>query len=113
MNFANQELSTKRVARESNSEVAVFDMDVIPEESSEGERSKKSSREERREEIERHQDESHYKIAEKLLSSRATQNWFFQNSQSAAAADGAAVAEAADAATRKAKEFHMWSPQTM
>ena len=111
MNFANQELSTKRVARESNSEVAVFDMDVIPEESSDGERSKKSSREERREEIERHQDESHYKIAEKLLSSRATQNWFFQNSQSAA--DGAAVAEAADAAARKAKEFHMWSPQTM
>ena len=110
MNFANQELSTKRVARESNSEVAVFDMDVIPEESSDGERSKKSSREERREEIEHH-DEGHFKIAEKLLSSRATQNWFFQNSQSAA--DGAAVAEAADAAARKAKEFHMWSPQTM
>ena len=111
MNFAIQELSTKRVARESNSEVAVFDMDVIPEESAEGERSKKSSREERREENE-HQDEGHYKIAEKLLSSRATQNWFFQNTQSAAA-DGAAVAEAADAAARKAKEFHMWSPQTM
>ena len=111
MNCAAQELSTKRVARESNSEVAVFDMDVIPEESAEGERSKKSSREERREENE-HQDEGHYKIAEKLLSSRATQNWFFQNTQSAAA-DGAAVAEAADAAARKAKEFHMWSPQTM
>ena len=112
MNFAAQELSTKRVARESHSEVVVFDMDVIPEESSEGERSKKSSREERREEIERHQDEGHFKIAEKLLSSRATQNWFFQNPQSSAA-DGAAVAEAADAAARKAKEFHMWSPQTM
>ena len=109
MNCAAQELSTKRVARESNSEVAVFDMDVIPEESSEGERSKKSSREERREEIEHH-DEGPFKIAEKLLSSRATQNWFFQNTQSAAA-DGAA--EAADAAARKAKEFHMWSPQTM
>ena len=111
-----QELSTKRAARESHNE-AVFEMDVIPEDA-EGE-SRKSSTGSRKgapsvgEELELQQG-NHYKIAEKLLSSRATQNWFFQNAthSSTTAADGAADVTA-DVTARKAKEFHMWSPQTM
>ena len=54
-----------------------------------------------------------YKIAEKLLSSKATQNWFFQNTQAPSAAETMGASEAAEAAARRAKEFHVWSPQTM
>ena len=108
-----QELSTmKRAARESSSgetdHVFSLDMDVIPEEA-EGDSSRKSSREERQQQL---QQQGNFKIAEKLLSSKATQNWFFQNSQSNTQAAAAEV-EVVEAAARKAKEFHLWSPQTM
>ena len=108
-----QELSTmKRAARESSSgetdHVFSLDMDVIPEEA-EGDSSRKSSREERQQQL---QQQGNFKIAEKLLSSKATQNWFFQNTQSNTQAAAAEV-EVVEAAARKAKEFHLWSPQTM
>ena len=58
------------------------------------------------------QQQGNFKIAEKLLSSRATQNWFFQNTTQSTT-EAVAAAGVADAAAKNAKEFHMWSPQTM
>ena len=57
-------------------------------------------------------DQGTSRMAGRFLSSRFTQNWFFQNTDNKEEEEAQQTATAT-AKQMKAKEFHVWSPQTM
>ena len=63
--------------------------------------------------MEQTDDEKGSRVAEMLLSSKMAQNWFFQNNDDVPTPSGRATTSSGLEAQMKAKEFNMWSPQTM